>query len=123
LKKRLSILLIFIFFPTLVVGNNFGYKMVTIKTQPSGARLFLNGKSIGESPATIRVQDGMLAPQYMIRIELEGYSTQLSPLDQHWIPGMTIIGGCCGILFMPMFGILIYAKEHHPIYTFYLQKN
>jgi len=97
--------------------------MVTIQTHPSGAKLFLNGKSIGESPATIRVQDGMLAPQNMIRIELEGYNAQLSPLDQRWIPGMAIAGGCCGILFIPMFGILIYAKEHHPIYTFYLQKD
>ena len=103
------------------MGRNFGYKMVTIQTQPSGARLFLNGELIGESPTTITLQDGMLAPQYIIRTELEGYSTQLFSLDQRWIPGMAIVGGCCGLLFMPMFGILIYAKEHHPIYTFYLQ--
>jgi hypothetical protein len=123
MKKRLSLIIILFLFTSIVIGQSFGYKMVTIQTHPSGARLFLNGKSIGESPASIRVQDGMLAPQYMVKVELDGYKSQLYYLDQYWVPGITVIGGCCGLLFWPALSVLIYAKEHHPKYTFHLQKD
>jgi len=109
--------------PSLVVSQGFGYKMITIQTEPSGAQLFLNGKAIGKSPATVRVQNGLLAPQNMVRAELEGYQTIIMPLDQNWIPGITIAGTCCGLLFFPGLAILLYAKEHQPFYTIFLQKT
>ena len=78
MKKRFTLIILFLTFPSLVIGQSFGYKMVTIKTVPSGAELFLNGQSLGESPATVRVQDGLLAPKYMVRAELPGYKIRYS---------------------------------------------
>jgi len=97
--------------------------MITIQTEPSGAELFLNGQPLGESPATVRVQDGLLAPQYFVRVEMVGYQKMLMPLDQNWKTGLAITGACCGMLFLPALAILIYAKEHEPVYTIYLQKE
>ena len=97
--------------------------MITINTEPSGAELYLNGNPIGESPATVRVQDGLLARQYIVRTELNGYKQMLIPLDQHWKPVMAMVGGCCGVVFFPALGFLIYATEHDPVYMIYLQKD
>ena len=109
--------------PSFVLSQGFGHKMITIQTEPSGAELFLNGNPIGESPATVRVQDGLLAPQYTVRVELDGYPTALYYLDQHWKPGVACAGTCCGMLFVPGFALLLIAKEHEPVYTIYLIKN
>ena len=122
MKKWLLIFIISLVIPSLMIGQNFGYKMITIQTEPSGAELFLNGTPIGKSPATGRVQDGLLAPQYIVRAELDGYQKALYYLDQHWKPGMACAGACCGMIFLPGFVLLIFAKEHEPEYTFYLQK-
>ena len=122
MKKRFTLIILFLTFPSLVIGQSFGYKMVTIKTVPSGAELFLNGQSLGESPATVRVQDGLLAPKYMVRAELPGYKNQVFQLEQHWKPGVAIGSACCGMFCIPAFGFLIYAKEHAPEYIIYLQK-
>ena len=108
--------------PSFVLSQGFGYQMITIQTEPSGAELFLNGNPIGESPATVRVQDGLLAPKYTIRAELDGYLTKIYYLDQYWKPGITGISACCGMIFFPGFGFLIFAKEHEPEYFFYLEK-
>ena len=123
MKKRFTLIILFLTFPSLVIGQSFGYKMVTIKTVPSGAELFLNGQSLGESPATVRVQDGLLAPKYMVRAELEGYQNTLFHLDQHWKLEIAMAGTCCGLLFLPAFGLLIFATEHESVYTVYLQKE
>ncbi len=123
MKSRLSILLIIFLSPSLVYSQGFGYKMITINTNPSGADIFLNGNPLGKSPATVRVQDGLLAPQYMVRIEKDGYKPMLLHLDQKWKTGVTIAGVCCGLLFIPGLAILIYAKEHQPVYFFNLQKE
>ena len=122
MKKWLSIFIIPLVIPSLMIGQSFGYKMITIQTEPSGAELFLNGTPIGKSPATVRVQDGLLAPQYIVRTELDGYQEALYYLDQHLKPGMACAGACCGMIFFPGFALLIFAKEHEPEYTFYLQK-
>ena len=122
MKKWLSIFIIPLIMPSLMIGQGFGYKMITIQTEPSGAELFLNGTPIGKSPATARVQDGLLAPQYTVRAELAGYQKAFYYLDQHWKPGMACSGACCGMIFLPGFVLLIFAKEHEPEYTFYLQK-
>ena len=71
----------------------------------------------------MRVQDGLLAPKYNVRTELDGYKQMLIPLDQHWKPGVAITGGCCGMLFPPALFLLVIATEHEPSYTIYLQKN
>ena len=109
--------------PSFVLSQGFGHKMITIHTEPTGAELFLNGNPIGESPATVRVQDGFLAPQYNVRVELDGYRTAIYNLDQHWKPGVACAGTCCGSLFFPAFALLLLAKEHEPVYTIYLIKN
>ena len=108
---------------SLGVSQGFGHKMITINTEPTGAELFLNGNPIGESPATVRVQDGLLAPQYTVRVELDGYRTALYYLDQHWKPGVACAGTCCGTLFFTAFALLLIAKEHEPVYTIYLIKD
>ena len=76
------------------------------------------GGAIGE----LWVQDGLLAPKYNVRTELDGYRQMLIPLDQHWKPGTACAGTCCGLLFLPGIAILLYAKEHDSFYTIYLQK-
>ena len=121
--KRLIFVLLLILIPSVLLAQGFGYKMITIHTNPSGAELFLNGKTIGESPATIRVQDGLLAPQNIVRAELDGYKTIIMSLDQHWKTGTTFASVCCGAFFFPGFALLIYAKEHQPDYFIYLQKT
>ena len=123
MKKWLSIFIIPLVIPSLMIGQSFGYKMITIQTEPSGAELFLNNNSIGGSPATVRVQDGMLAPKYMVRAELEGYQNTLFHLDQHWKLEIAMASTCCGLLFVPAFGLLIFATEHESAYTVYLQKE
>ena len=123
MKKWLSIFIIPLVIPSLMIGQSFGYKMITIQTEPSGAELFLNGIPIGKSPATIRVQDGLLASQYTVRAELDGYQKALYYLDQHWKPGVACAGTCCGMLFVPGFALLLIAKEHEPVYTIYLIKD
>ena len=123
MKKWLSIFIIPLVIPSLMIGQSFGYKMITIQTEPSGAELFLNNNSIGGSPATVRVQDGMLAPKYMVRAELEGYQNTLFHLDQHWKIEIAIAATCCGLLILPAFGLLIFATEHERGYYIYLQKE
>ena len=123
MKKWLSIFIIPLVIPSLMIGQSFGYKMITIQTEPSGAELFLNGNPIGASPATVRVQDGLLAPQYNVRVELDSYRTAIYSLDQHWKPGVACAGTCCGMLFIPGFVLLLLAKEHEPVYSIYLVKN
>ncbi len=121
--RWLTYYILILTFSSMMVGQGFGYKMITIQTEPSGAELFLNGNSIGESPATVRVQDGLLAPQYNVRVELDGYRTTIYNLDQHWKPGVACAGTCCGMLFFPGFALLLLAKEHEPVYTIYLIKD
>jgi hypothetical protein len=123
MNNRLSYLILILLSPSLVFNQGFGYKMITINTNPSGAELFLNGNQIGKSPATVRVQDGLLAPPYMVRIEKDGYKPMLIHLEQKWKTGVTIAGVCCGLLFIPGLAILIYAKEHNSVYLFNLQKE
>ena len=123
MKIKLSFLILLMILPSFVLSQGFGHKMITIHTEPSGAELFLNGNPIGESPATVRVQDGMLAPKYMVRAELEGYQNTLFHLDQHWKLEIAMAGTCCGLLFAPAFGLLIFATEHKSVYTVYLQKE
>ena len=123
MNKRFSFILLIFILPAMVTGQGFGYKMITIQTEPSGAELFLNNNSIGGSPATVRVQDGMLAPKYMVRAELEGYQNTLFHLDQHWKLEIAMASTCCGLLFLPAFGLLIFATEHESAYTVYLQKE
>ena len=123
MKNRLSLFILVMIIPSFVLSQGFGYQMITIQTEPSGAELFLNGNSIGGSPATVRVQDGMLAPKYMVRAELEGYQNTLFHLDQHWKLEIAMASTCCGLLFLPAFGMLIFATEHESVYTVYLQKE
>jgi len=101
-------------------GQSFGYKMTTITTVPDSADLFLSGKSIGKSPRTFRVQDGLLAPKYIIRAEYQGYKTQLFPLKQEIKIPLASAGICCGLFFMPGLGLLIYSTEHSENYLIVL---
>ena len=75
------LLSIFIFF-TVGLSQSFGEKIVTILTEPKGAEVYLNGKSIGISPCTTRLKNGLITPKQMVRIELEGYKTNLDELNQ-----------------------------------------
>ena len=109
--------------PTLIIGQDFFKKTITIETEPSGAKLYLNDRPIGESPATLQVQDGLLAPINNIRVELDGYSQMVVPLTQEWKPGIAIAGACSGILFPPAWALLLIAKGHEPSYKFFLQKE
>ena len=109
--------------PTLIIGQDFFKKTITIETEPSGAKLYLNDRPIGESPATLQVQDGLLAPINNIRVELDGYSQMVVPLSQEWKPGIAIAGACSGILFPPAWALLLIAKGHEPSYKFFLQKE
>ena len=108
---------------TLIIGQDFLNKTITIDTEPSGAKLYLNDKPIGESPATLRVQNGLLAPINNIRVELDGYSQKVVPLAQEWKPGIAIAGACSGILFPPAWALLLIAKGHEPLYKITLEKE
>ena len=59
----------------------------------------------------------------MVRAELEGYQNTLFHLDQHWKLEIAMASTCCGLLFVPAFGLLIFATEHESAYTVYLQKE
>ena len=118
-----KILLLLLLLTSFIFTKDFGYDMITIDTVPSGAALYLNDKPIGNSPANVRVQNGLFAPKYNVRSELNGYKNKFTPLEQHWIPGVAITGGCCGFLFFPAYALLVYAKKHDSNYIIYLQKD
>ena len=119
-----NIIFIIVFLcPVFIIADSYTNKMITIHTVPEGAELYLNGKYIGQSPSKVRVQDGMLAPKYIVRAEHDGYKNQLLKLDQRIKPGLAAGAVCCGLLWLPGFAIGIYATEHDEEYIVYLTKK
>ena len=110
-----------IFFFNLGFTQSFGEKLVTIITEPKGAEVYLNGKSIGVSPCTTRLKNGLITPKQMVRIELNGYKTSLGELNQKINPTFGCIGLGIGIVTGIGFISLIWATEFDDSYHFYLQ--
>jgi len=109
------------FIITMGYSQSFGEKMVTILTEPSGAEVYLNGKSIGISPCTTQLKNGLITPKKMIRIEKDGYQTEIFELNQKINPEMGCIGLGCGIFTGIGFIALIWATEFEDSYQYYLQ--
>lgn len=109
------------FFISLGFSQSFGEKMVTILTEPSGAEVYLNGKSIGISPCTTRLKNGLITPKQMVKVVKDGYKTELFELNQKINPAI----GCAGLGLGALTGVgfiaLIWATEFVDSYQLYLQ--
>ena len=114
-------LLSIIFIITLGYSQSFNEKMVTILTEPSGADVYLNGKSIGISPCTTRLKNGLITPKKMIRIEKDGYQSEIVELNQKINPAMGCVGLGCGLFTGIGLIALIWATEFEDTYQYYLQ--
>jgi hypothetical protein len=116
-KYLLSIIILF----NIGFTQSFGEKLVTIKTKPMGADIYLNGKSIGVSPCTVRLTNGVLTPKQMLRIEMVGFKTKLQTLDQKIIPSIGCAGLGCGVITWIGFIALLWATEFEDTYHYHLQ--
>jgi len=111
------------FFISLGFSQSFGEKMVTILTEPTGAEVYLNGKPIGISPCTTRLKNGLVTPKQMIKVEKEGYKTELFELNQKINPAMGCVGLGCGFFTGVGLIALIWATEFEDSYQIFLQPN
>ena len=110
------------FFVSLGFSQSFGENMVTILTEPSGAEVYLNGKSIGISPCTTRLKNGLVTPKQMVRVEKDGFKTELFELNQKINPAIGCVGLGLGALTGGIgFITIIWATEFEDNYQIYLQ--
>lgn len=109
------------FIITLGHSNSFNEKMVTILTEPPGVEVYLNGKSIGISPCTIQLKNGLLTSKKMIKVEKKGYKSEIFKLNQKINPFIGCAGLGCGIFTGIGLVTLLWATEFEDSYHFYLQ--
>lgn len=95
--------------------------MVTILTEPTGAEVYLNGKSIGISPCTTRLKNGLITPKQMVKVVKDGYKTELFELNQKINPAIGCVGLGLGALTGVGYVALIWATEFEDSYQLYLQ--
>jgi hypothetical protein len=65
-----------------------------IRTVPAGADVFVNGQTVGPSPATYRIADDAWHPPYKYHVALEGYL----PADGEFVP-FPAVGRIIGAVF------------------------
>ena len=95
--------------------------MVTILTEPSGAEVYLNGRSIGISPCTTRLKNGLITPKQMVKVEKDGFKPELFELTQKINPAIGCVGLGLGVLTGVGFITLVWATEFKDSYHIYLQ--
>jgi len=77
-KRSLSLFVIIIFFTQCSTT-------VRITSDPAGAQVYINEKSVGKTPIEISKSDFVFT-SYRIRLTLEGYRTIYSELDKEFKP-------------------------------------
>jgi len=66
--------------------------MATIRTQPPGARVYVNGRFVGRSPVQVELKDGFAeGTYYRVKLQKERYEPQETKLEQHWSVGGIIL--------------------------------
>ncbi len=73
---------------------------VRIGTSPPGAKVYIEEKLIGESPADFTVEAHHVESQYHLRLEKDGYGTVDDVLRSHVAVGRIVLDGLltCGIV-------------------------
>lgn len=114
-KKTISLIILSVFF--LVSCSH----QVLINTNPSGAKVIINGDDYGESPVFFSERTGN-TKQYPIRIEKEGYKPLAKNLSQTEYNEGCLIASVAGTFFclFPVFGI-IWSKQLRDSYLFTLE--
>lgn len=99
----------------------------TIRTRPPGARVFVNGAYVGESPVEVELPDGLQSfpAGTSAKLELDGYETQNVLLTKSWSVGYLLLDG---LLLLPTLGLSGYfavfnGKTHESEYEFLMLKK
>lgn len=91
----------------------------TIRTNPPGARLHLNGKYMGTTPVEVELDDGFGAwARYQAEIYMDGYEPKKIHLQQDtdWVTAILVGGLVCW--WCPYFN----GQRHRPVYEFHLER-
>ena len=77
-----------------------------IRTNPPGAKVYLKGEYLGESPVSAKLKDGFVGADYHVRITKDGYEPQEFKLEQHLSAGLITLDA---ITCLPTLGIMCYV--------------
>jgi len=113
--------------PTLLLGALTGCStMSTIRSDPPGAKVYVKGVYVGETPVTVKLKDGLdSANQYWVQIKKPGYKTFKVTLPKQWSAGYLILDA---LICLPTLGIgcyLVYfnGKSHYDRYFYVLERG
>jgi hypothetical protein len=91
----------------------------TIRSQPPGATVYLNGANAGKTPVQVDLNDGFLpSAKYSVRLELEGYEAKTAPLGQDWNYGWIIFDVICFGALGGLIPAAFNGQSHRESYTF-----
>lgn len=97
MKKSLLALLIFAFAGCATIVSS-GPDRVPIDSNPSNARVLLNGQPVGRTPMVLTPSR---RDQFELKIELDGYEPVVISRDKSfngWVIGNVLFGGIIGIV-------------------------
>ncbi|HYA87108.1 MAG TPA: PEGA domain-containing protein [Nitrospirota bacterium] len=67
---------------------------ITVKTDPAGAHIYLDGKSMGQTPATIKVKFSenaqLVTEKKILAVQLPGYRERKEVISLEGTPQMTL---------------------------------
>jgi len=98
----------------------------TIRSNPPGARVYVNNRYVGTSPVKVKLNDGLLdGSDYVVKLVREGYETQTVSLAKNWSAGYLALDI---LLLLPTLGISGYfivlnGQVHEDSYNFTLVPN
>jgi hypothetical protein len=109
---------------TLLFGSVGCSTMVTVNSQPQGAKLFVRGKYVGRTPVKVKMEDGLdSTANYHLELRKEGYKTAKANILPTWSGGFIALDA---IFCLPTLGITCYliyfnGKTHESEHTFPLE--
>ena len=94
----------------------FGCATTVIKTKPSGAKVYMDGKLLGETPCTYS-NAGAVGSSKIVTLKMEGYKDNVGQIKKDHPSWPKIIAGA--VVAWPL---LIWAADFPPEYTFEMEK-
>jgi hypothetical protein len=77
--------------------------MSTIRSDPPGAKVYMQGRYLGSTPVQVELKDGFIeGSDYFIKVQKEGYKTQEFKLAQRFSVGYIVLDA---LLCLPTLGL------------------